>query len=80
MAAPATTQHQCLIYEGSPAAQLPAPAAVAKQRLEAGSRQLVLDSPAMVAGFRSRLVASGADEADAVYKGALNLSSGQGQR
>jgi hypothetical protein len=53
MAAPGTTQHQCLIYEGFPTSQLPALAAVAKHKLEAGSRCLVLNSPAMVAGFLS---------------------------
>jgi len=40
----------------------------------------VLNSPAMVAGFRSRLAAFGVDVADEVYKGALILSSDQGER
>ena len=64
MAAPGTTQHQCLIYEGSPTSQLPALAAVAKHKLEAGSRCLVLNSPEMVAGFLSRLATFGVDVAE----------------
>ena len=73
MAAPGTTQHQCLIYEGSPTSQLAALAAVAKHKLEAGSRCLVLKSPATVACFLSRVAAFGVDVADEVYKSALIL-------
>jgi hypothetical protein len=73
MAAPATTQHQWLIYEGSPTSQLPALAAVAKHKLEAGRRCLVLNSPAMVARFLSHLAAFAVDVVDEVYKGAVIL-------
>lgn len=48
-------------------------AAVAKHKLEAGSRCLVLNSLAMVAGFQSRLAAFGVNVADEVYKRALIL-------
>ncbi len=70
-------RHQCLIYESSPSSQLVALAAAARQKLRAHYRCLFLNSPAMVAGFRSYLSAAGVDVADEVRRGALVLSSEQ---
>lgn len=71
------SRHQCLIYDGSPSMQLPNLAGIAIGKLRANNRCLYLNSPAMVAGFRSYLAAAGLDVADEVKKGALVLSSDQ---
>ncbi len=69
------SRHQCLIYRGSPARQLPALAAVMRDKLRERHRCLYFDSPPMVAGLRSYLAASGVDVAGEVEKGSLVLSS-----
>jgi hypothetical protein len=68
-------RHRCIIYDGSPARYLPGLAAIIVQRLQAGRRCLYLNSPAMVAGMRSYLAATGLDVAQEVTKGGLVLSS-----
>lgn len=64
-----------MIYEGSPATHLPGLAALIRGKLKANNRCLYLNSPAMVAGIRSYLAASGLDVAEEVKKGSLVLSS-----
>jgi hypothetical protein len=71
-------RHQCLIYEGSPAAHLAGLAAVASKELNANSRLIYLNSPTMVAGFRSYLAATGLNVEQEVKREALVLSSEQG--
>ena len=73
-----TARHQCLIYDGSPASQLPALAASIRQKLSENYRCLYLNSPPMVAGLRSYLFAKGVDVPQEVLKGSLILSSGDG--
>src|SRR5689334_11845894 len=51
-------RHQCLIYQGSPAGQLPAVAATIRKKLRENERCLYLNSPPMVAGLRSYLFAT----------------------
>jgi MEDS: MEthanogen/methylotroph, DcmR Sensory domain len=68
-------RHQCLIYEGSPAAQLPAVAATIQKKLKENHRCLYLNSPPMVAGLRSYLFACGVDVPREVMQGSLVLSS-----
>ena len=67
-----------MIYDGPPSTQLPELAAVAIDKLKKNTRCLYLNSPAMVAGFRSYLAAAGIDVAKQVKEGALLLSSDQG--
>jgi hypothetical protein len=68
-------RHQCLIYDGAPSGQLPALAAVIQRKLAEGHRCLYLNSPPMVAGLRSRLVALGVDVMNETAKTRLVLSS-----
>ncbi len=72
-------RHQCLIYEGAPASQLPGLAAVAQAKLKSKFRCLYVNSPAMVAGFRSYLAAGGFDVEHEVENEALVLSSSRAQ-
>jgi hypothetical protein len=69
------SRHQCLIYEGAPSQQLPALAAITKQKLNENYRCLYLNSPPMVAGMRSYLSALGIDIANESAKSRLVLSS-----
>jgi len=71
------SHHQCLIYDGSPSRHLPAMAALLRQKLRANHRCLYLNSPAMVAGMRSYLAATGLDIAHEIGKASLVLSSDQ---
>jgi MEDS: MEthanogen/methylotroph, DcmR Sensory domain len=70
-------RHQCLIYEGSPSRNLPAVAAVVRQKLNENFRCLYLNSPVMVAGMRCYLAAAGIDIAHELQKTSLVLSSDQ---
>ena len=70
-------RHQCLIYDGSPAKMLPAIAGCIKQKLHENFRCLYLNSPAMVAGLKSYLFASGMNVAEEVERGRLVFSSDQ---
>ncbi len=54
-------RHQCVVYDGSSSRTLPALVASIRQNLDAGKRCMYLNSPAMVAGFRSLLYAVGTD-------------------
>lgn len=54
-------RHQCLIYDGPPSRSLPALVASIRQRVYGGWRCMYFNSPAMVAGLRSGLAASGMD-------------------
>lgn len=72
-----TPRHQCLIYDGSPAKQLPALTALILRRLRENWRCVYLNSAPMIAGIRSYLAASGLDVARTVDSGALVLSSAQ---
>jgi len=69
------SRHQCLVYEGSPSAHLPALAAVIRDKLNENHRCLYLGSPSMVAGLRSYLFPAGVNVSDEVMKGSLILSS-----
>ena len=75
---PEMPRHQCLVYAGSPAAQLPAIAAVIRWKLTENHRCLYLNSPPMVAGVRSYLFALGVDVPKEIVKGSLVLSSDTG--
>ncbi len=72
------SRHRCLIYDGSPSAQMPAMAAIITERLSANYRCLYLNSPPMIAGLPAHLRIAGVDPTDAVARGALVLSSDQG--
>ena len=72
---PPLPRHQCLIYAGSPSRHLPALAASIREKLTQNYRCLYLHSPAMVAGLRSYLYATGTDVSEAIIKGSLLLSS-----
>lgn len=69
------SRHQCLIYDGAPSRQLPALASVLREKLEQNRRCMYLNSPPMVAGFKSYLAAEGVDVAQHTEKGSLVLSS-----
>ncbi len=69
------SRHQCLIYDGSPSRQLPALAAMLRQRLSQNYRCIYLNSPPMVAGIASYLAAQGVDIARETARGALILTS-----
>jgi hypothetical protein len=68
-------RHQCIVYHGSPARYLPGLAALVVEKLQSGQRCLYLNTPAMVAGMRSYLAATGLDVAQPVRTGALVFSS-----
>ena len=67
-----------MVYDGSPARHLRGLASVIRQRLNGNSRCLYLNSPAMIAGMRSYLAATGLDVESEVRKGGLVLTSDQG--
>lgn len=69
------SQHQCLIYQGAPSQQLPALAAMIRQKLDENYRCLYLNSPPMVSGLRSYLAALGLDIVDEITTGRLVLTS-----
>jgi len=75
MIAQQKSQHQCLIYEGSPLEQLPGLASMTKEKLAQNYRCLYLNSPLMVEKMRSCLTAAGVDVANAIAKDRLVLSS-----
>jgi hypothetical protein len=62
-----------MIYDGAPSRMLPALAATVRQRLEANTRCMYFNSPAMVAGFRAQLHAAGTDVDQEIARGALLL-------
>lgn len=68
-------RHLCMIYDGPPSRSLPVVVAAFRRNLDAGMRCMYLNSPAMVAGFRSQLYASGTDVQREVTRGALVLDS-----
>jgi len=70
-------QHQCMIYDGAPSVHLSQLAVGAAEKLAAHHRVLFLNSPPMVAGFRTSLAATGVAVADQVKRGALVLTSSQ---
>lgn len=53
------TRHQCLIYKGSPFRQLPALAALIREKRAEGFRCLYLNSPAMIEALRVTLAMEG---------------------
>jgi hypothetical protein len=69
------SRHSCLIYEGPPSRQLPALAAVAREKLKQNYRCFYLNSPSMVAGMRSYLAAAGVDVAYEAARGSLIFSA-----
>jgi hypothetical protein len=71
------SRHRCMIYDGAPSVHLSVIAGAAIERFIANYRCFYLNSPAMVAGLRSVLAASGVDVVDATARGALVLSSDQ---
>jgi hypothetical protein len=70
-------RHQCLIYDGAPSRQLPALAAMTREKLQQNCRCLYLNSRPMVAGMRSYLAAAGVDVTHEMEKASLVLSSEQ---
>lgn len=74
-----TSRHECLVYDGPPSRQLPALAAVVRQKLSENYRCLYLNSGPMVAGMRSYLAAAGVDVEVELNRGSLVLSSEQSQ-
>ena len=71
-------RHQCLMYQGSPAAHLQALASMIRLKLKENHRCLYLNSVPMVMGLRSYLYATGVDVPQEVQKGSLVLSSDTG--
>jgi hypothetical protein len=71
-------RHHCLIYDGSPAQNLPALAAITRLKLAEHYRCLYLNSPPMVDAMRDALAAVGVDVAGEEKKTGLVLSSDQG--
>jgi len=69
------SRHQCLIYEGAPSQQLPALAALIRQKLAENYRCFYLNSPAMVESMCSSLAVTGVDIAHEVAKTSLVLTS-----
>lgn len=72
-----TSRHECIVYAGAPSDYLRSLAKTALRKLEEGYRCLYLNSPTMVAGFRSALSAAGVNVAEAVASKKLVLSSQQ---
>lgn len=72
---PQMPRHQCLVYQGSPSAQLPTIASMIRLKLKENNRCLYLNSVPMVAGLRSYLFAGGVDVPKEIMKGSLLLSS-----
>ncbi|HUB20075.1 MAG TPA: MEDS domain-containing protein [Acidobacteriaceae bacterium] len=68
-------RHQCLIYDGPPSRGLPALAAMMREKLRQNYRCVYLNSPAMVAGMRSRLWMEGIDVAAQTARGSVLLTS-----
>lgn len=62
-----------MIYDGPPSRMLPALVATTRRYLDAGMRCMYLNTPAMVAGFRSQLFAAGTHVDHEVARGALVL-------
>lgn len=75
MTSPAVRRHQCMIYDGPPSRMLPALVATIRQHLDAHERCMYINSPAMVAGLRSQLYATGTDVEHEVACGALVLGA-----
>lgn len=69
------SRHQCLIYEGAPSRHLTSLAALMQQKLNENYRCFYFNSPAMVAGMRSYLAATGIDVVHAAETASLVLSS-----
>ncbi|MFT3697824.1 MAG: MEDS domain-containing protein [Kofleriaceae bacterium] len=68
-------RHQCLIYDGPPSRSLPALVSMIRQRIVGGWRCMYFNSPAMVAGLRSGLAASGLDVEHELAGGRLILAA-----
>ena len=75
---PEMPRHQFMMYEGSPAAYLPALASMIRLKLQENNRCLYLNSPPMVTGLRAYLFARGVDVPKETEKGSLVLSSETG--
>jgi hypothetical protein len=75
---PEMPRHQFMMYEGSPAAYLPALASMIRIKLQEHNRCLYLNSPPMVTGLRSYLYAHGVDVPKEIGEGSLVLSSATG--
>lgn len=74
---PTACRHQCLIYQGAPSRNLPGLVPLIKQKLQENYRCMHLNSPAMIAGFRSYLAAADVDVISHVAGASLVLSSDQ---
>lgn len=72
-----TPRHQCLIYEGSPSADLQSLSRTLIQHLDANYRCMYLNTSAMVADMRTVLVAAGLDVEGLIATNKLILSSEQ---
>ncbi len=73
----AVAQHQCVIYDGSPAMRLPSIVTLILGKLGANYPCLYVNDPAMVSGLSSHLGAAGVDVAAEMRQGSLVLSSEQ---
>lgn len=71
------SRHQCHVYAGSPSQHFAAIGTLLGQKLSENYRCLYLNSPAMVAGMRSRLAATGVDVMQEIAKASLVFSSSQ---
>jgi hypothetical protein len=71
------SQHECLIYEGSPAQQFGTLASILDRKLKGNYRCLYWASPSMVSDFRSFLIAQGVNVEGEIARGNLQLSTGQ---
>jgi hypothetical protein len=71
------SNHQCLIYQGSPSGHLEKLAHILIEKLRANHRCVYLNSPAMVNEMRDCLSGAGVDVTKEADKGALILTSDQ---
>jgi hypothetical protein len=72
-----TSQHECLIYDGSPPQQFRALAPIIDRKLKANYCCLYLANPSSVSEFRSFLAAQGIDVEGETRRRNLQLSSAQ---
>ena len=70
-------RHQCLIYRGAPSVHLAGLGTIIQDKLRQNYRCLYLNSPAMVAGLRSALAATGVNVAEESASGRLVATSDQ---
>lgn len=75
MSTAAPARHMCIVYDGAPSRMLAAIVASIRRGLDARMRCMYMNSPAMVAGFRSQLYAAGTNVEHELSRGAIVLGS-----